>query len=96
MLMLITYDVNTQTDAGKRRLRQVAKCCQNHGIRVQCSVFECVLDSAQLKLVQHQLEGIIDPTLDSLRYYNLGNRTQHNVRHVGAKAAPDMEDILIL
>jgi len=96
MLVLITYDVNTQTDAGKRRLRQVAKCCQDYGIRVQCSVFECVLDSAQLATVRHRLEGIIDPKLDSLRFYNLGNRTARNTLHIGAKPAPDMEDALIL
>ena len=96
MLVLITYDVSTQTDAGKRRLRQVAKCCQDYGIRVQNSVFECVLDSAQLKTVQHRLESIIDPALDSLRFYNLGNRTARNVSHLGAKPAMDMEDTLIL
>ena len=96
MLVLITYDVSTLTDAGKRRLRQVAKCCQDYGVRVQCSVFECVLDAAQLKLVQHRLESIIDPATDSLRFYNLGNRTDRNVRHIGAKPAVDMEDALIL
>ena len=79
MLVLITYDVNTQPDAGKRRLRQVAKCCQDYGIRVQCSVFECVLNSAQLATVRHRLEGIIDPKLDSLRFYNLGNRDRKSV-----------------
>ena len=96
MLILITYDVNTQTDVGKRRLRQVAKCCQDYGIRVQCSVFECILDAGQLKMVQHRLEEIIDPATDSLRFYNLGNRTARNVRHVGAKPAADMEETLIL
>ena len=96
MLVLITFDVNTQTEAGRRRLRQVAKCCEDYGLRVQGSVFECVLDSAQLKLVQHRLDALIDPTCDSLRYYNLGNRTQRNVRHVGAKATPNMEEPLIL
>ena len=96
MLVLITYDVSTLTDAGKRRLRQVAKCCQDYGVRVQCSVFECVLDAAQLKTVQHKLEEIIDPKTDSLRFYNLGNRTTRNVCHVGAKPSVDMEDTLIL
>lgn len=96
MLVLITYDVNTQTDAGKRRLRQVAKCCQNYGIRVQCSVFECVLDAALLKTVEHRLMEIIDPSTDSLRFYMLGNRTARNVCHRGAKPAFDMEDTLIL
>lgn len=96
MLVLITYDVNTQTDAGKRRLRQVAKCCQDYGIRVQCSVFECVFDAAQRKTVEHRLAQIIDPSTDSLRFYSLGNRTAHNVCHLGAKPTVDMEDVLIL
>ena len=96
MLVLITYDVSTQSDAGRRRLRQVAKCCEDYGIRVQNSVFECVVDSAQLKLVRHRLESLIDPQQDSLRFYNLGNRTAAKVAHVGAKAAVDMENPLIL
>ena len=96
MLVLITYDVSTQTDAGRRRLRQVAICCEDYGIRVQNSVFECVVDSAQFKLVCHRLEGLIDPQQDSLRFFNLGNRTATKVMHVGAKASVDMEDPLIL
>lgn len=73
MLVLITYDVNTQTPEGKRRLRQVAKCCTKYGQRVQNSVFECALDPAQLKLVTHQLELLIDKETDSLRFYSLGS-----------------------
>ena len=96
MLVLITYDVSTTTDAGRRRLRQVAKCCQDYGIRVQNSVFECVLDASGLKLLQHRLEALIDPTADSLRFYTLGNRTPKNVMHIGAKCAVDMEGTLIL
>ena len=96
MLVLITYDVSTMTDAGKRRLRQVAKCCQNYGIRVQNSVFECVMDASGLKLMQHKLEGLIDPKVDSLRFYLLGNRTLRNAIHIGAKVTADMEGMLIL
>lgn len=96
MLILITYDVSTQTDAGKRRLRHVAKCCQDYGIRVQNSVFECVVDAAQLKQLQHRLQSLIDPSADSLRFYTLGNRTPKNVVHIGAKPSADMEGSLIL
>ena len=96
MLILITYDVSTQTDAGKRRLRHVAKCCQDYGLRVQNSVFECVLDAAQLALVRHRLESLIDPNADSLRFYNLGNRSAAKVTHIGAKPTADMEEPLIL
>ena len=73
MLVLITYDVNTEDAAGRRRLRKVAKECVNCGQRVQNSVFECNLDSAKLKLVKHKLEKLIDSERDSLRIYNLGN-----------------------
>ncbi len=96
MLILITYDVNTQTAEGRRRLRQVAKCCQDYGIRVQNSVFECVLDTMQLKLVRNRLEGLIDKQADSLRFYNLGNRTDNKVIHIGAKEAVNVDDVLIL
>lgn len=96
MLVLITYDVNTQTPDGKRRLRQVAKCCVQHGQRVQNSVFECSLDPAQFKLVMHQLEGLIDPKTDSLRFYTLGKRYQEKITHIGAKEAYDPEGLLML
>ena len=85
MLILITYDVNTETKEGRRRLRQVAKCCVQHGQRVQNSVFECVLDEAQYRMVQHQLEQIIDEEKDSLRFYNLGNKYHGKTEHFGAK-----------
>ncbi len=96
MLVLITYDVNTQTSQGQKRLRKVAKQCVNYGHRVQNSVFECVLDAAQLAMVRHKLEAIIDKDCDSLRFYNLGNRYQSRVEHIGAKASFDVEDVLIV
>ena len=64
MLVLITYDVNTETEAGKKRLRKVAKQCINYGQRVQNSVFECILDAAQCRKVKYLLEQIIDPQKD--------------------------------
>jgi CRISPR-associated protein Cas2 len=84
MMVLITYDVNTETPAGRKRLRQVAKQCVNYGQRVQNSVFECVLDSAKCREAQHKLEHIIDKNIDSLRFYYLGNNYKEKVEHVGA------------
>ncbi|MCF8020283.1 MAG: CRISPR-associated endonuclease Cas2 [Vallitaleaceae bacterium] len=96
MLVLITYDVNTQTGAGRRRLRKVAKQCVNYGQRVQNSVFECILDATQAREVQHILEEIIDKDLDSLRFYYLGNNYKSKVMHIGAKESFDMEGPLII
>jgi CRISPR-associated protein Cas2 len=95
MMVLITYDVNTETEAGKKRLRKVAKQCQNYGQRVQNSVFECILDPARLKQLQSNLAKSINPEKDSLRYYYLGNEWRTRVEHVGAKASLDLEGTLI-
>ncbi len=95
MMVLITYDVNTQTPAGERRLRKVAKQCQNYGQRVQNSVFECIIDPARLKLLQASLEKLIDPAKDSLRYYYLGDEWHNRVEHIGAKVSLDLEGPLI-
>lgn len=96
MLVLITYDVNTETAAGRKRLRQVAKQCLNYGQRVQHSVFECVLDWATCREVQHKLEKIIDKEKDSLRFYYLGNNYKNKVEHIGAKESFDVEGTLIV
>ena len=96
MLVLITYDVNTETAAGKKRLRRVAKECVNYGQRVQNSVFECNLDAAKCREVKARLEGIIDKDKDSLRFYNLGNNYKNKVEHIGAKASFDVTDPLIV
>ncbi len=96
MLVLITYDVNTETAAGRRRLRQVAKQCVNYGQRVQCSVFECNLDAAQYRKVQNVLVRLIDPEKDSLRFYNLGEHYQSRIEHFGAKPGYDAEGTLMV
>lgn len=96
MMVLITYDVSTETDNGKARLRKVAKQCQNYGQRVQNSVFECVLEPALLIKLKAQLDEIIDPDVDSIRYYHLGNDWQKKVEHVGAKPGVDIEGTLII
>ena len=97
MLMLVSYDVCTLNAAGRRRLRRVAKACENYGIRVQNSVFECYVDWSQWTLLRATLEKICDLGLDSLRYYNLGNAYHGKVIHVGAKPTVDPEkDTLLL
>lgn len=96
MLLLITYDVNTETSAGKKRLRRVAKQCQNFGQRVQNSVFECVVDPAMAKELKYKLEQIIDKEKDSLRFYNLGSNYKNKIEHIGAKASIDVDDTIII
>ena len=83
MLVLITYDVNTENATGKARLRKVAKQCVNYGRRVQNSVFECILDNAQSIALKATLEDIIDTEKDSLRFYYLGNKYQTKIVHNG-------------
>lgn len=96
MLVLITYDVNTETSAGKKRLRKVAKQCMNYGRRVQNSVFECILDNAQCITLKAILEEIIDESVDSLRFYYLGNKYQTKVEHIGVDRGIAADDTLIL
>lgn len=96
MLVLITYDVNTEDAAGRKRLRDVAKLCVNYGQRVQNSVFECLLDQAQYALLQSRLLAAIDPQKDSLRFYRLGNNYQSKIEHFGAKASYEPEGLLLI
>ena len=95
MMILITYDINTGTSAGERRLRKVAKACQNYGQRVQNSVFECLIDSTQLTQLKHRLTELIDVEKDSLRFYYLGDKWANRVEHVGAKPSVDLEGPLV-
>ena len=95
MMVLITYDVNTETEAGKKRLRKVAKQCENYGQRVQNSVFECLIDAGQARMLKHKLTELIDLDKDSLRFYYLGNEWRSRVEHVGAKVSLDLEGPLI-
>ena len=95
MLVLITYDVNTETAAGKSRLRRVAKQCVNYGQRVQNSVFECRMDAARCREVKAILEELIDKEKDSLRFYYLGNNYKNKVEHIGAKPGFDVTEPLI-
>ena len=96
MLVLITYDVNTETVSGKKRLRKVAKQCENYGRRVQNSVFECILDQARSVVLKQSLIDIIDENVDSLRFYYLGNKYQTKVEHVGVERGIAVDQPLIL
>ena len=96
MMVLVTYDVATDTMEGRRRLRQVARVCEDWGQRVQFSVFECDVDPAQWTALRARLVGIIDPGTDSLRFYMLGREWRRRVEHVGAKPAKDMDGPLIV
>ena len=96
MLVVITYDDNTQTPEGRKRLRKVAKQCVNYGRRVQNSVFECILDNAQCVTLKSILADIIDESVDSLRFYYLGNKYQTKVEHMGVDRGIAVDDTLIL
>jgi len=96
MLVLVTYDVSTESAEGRRRLRHVAKICEDHGQRVQNSVFECLVDMAQWTALRHRLVAKIKPEEDSLRFYFLGNKWKGRIEHVGAKPAYDPEGPLIV
>lgn len=96
MLVLITYDVNTETAAGRARLRKVAKQCVNYGRRVQNSVFECILDNAQCIMLKSILTDIIDAEVDSLRFHYLGNKYQTKIEHVGVDRGTAADQVLIM
>lgn len=95
MHILITYDVQTADKAGQKRLRHVAKACENWGQRVQNSVFECKLDPAQYSTLKAQLTELIDPATDSLRFYLLGKEWHRRVEHVGINRSHDPDGPLI-
>ena len=96
MLVLITYDVNTEDAAGRRRLRQIAKQCVNYGQRVQDSVFECLRDTAQSRSLQNTLCKIMDPERDSLRFYYLGKKYENKIEHFGCKQTYLPEETLMI
>ena len=96
MMVLVTYDVNTITPGGAKRLRRVARACRDFGQRVQLSVFEIEVEPARWTMLKARLEAIIDPAHDSLRYYHLGANWQRRIEHVGAKPAADLAGPLIV
>ncbi len=96
MFVIVSYDVATDEGKGQRRLRRVAKACQDYGQRVQYSVFECIVDPAQWTMLKERLISEIDPEKDSLRFYYLGSNWHRRVEHIGAKASIDQEGPLIV
>jgi CRISPR-associated protein Cas2 len=96
VLVLVTYDVNTETREGRKRLRKIAKVCEGRGQRVQNSVFECLIDPAQWVELRSRLIEIAKKETDSLRFYFLGSNWTKRVEHVGAKASYDPEGPLIV
>ncbi len=96
MMVVVAYDVSTESDAGKKRLRRVAKLCENVGQRVQNSVFECLVDAAQWTKFRRQLVQEAETAEDSLRFYFLGDNWQHRVEHVGAKKTYDPQGPLVI
>lgn len=96
MMVLIAYDINTETAAARKRLRHVAKACENRAQRVQNSVFECLVDPAQWVDLRSKLVELIDPATDSLRFYFLGSNWKKRIEHVGAKQAYDPQGPLII
>lgn len=96
MFVLISYDVATDEGKGQRRLRRVARACKDFGQRVQYSVFECIVDPAQLAMLKNRLISEIDKDKDSLRFYYLGSNWKHRVEHIGAKEPIDQEGPLVV
>lgn len=95
MMVLVTYDVSTESKDGQRRLRRIARACKDYGQRVQYSVFEIEVDPARWAMLRECLCEIIDPEVDSLRFYFLGSNWKRRVEHVGAKPALDFSNPLI-
>ncbi|MGN7612580.1 CRISPR-associated endonuclease Cas2 [Magnetococcales bacterium HHB-1] len=96
MDILVTYDVNTEDKAGRRRLRRVAKTCEDYGQRVQWSVFECCVNAMQLDKLTHALLENIDPETDSLRIYRLKGGRESAVQVYGKDQFIDFDDTLIV
>jgi CRISPR-associated protein Cas2 len=95
LLVLVTYDVSTVSSGGQKRLRKVSKVCQNYGLRVQNSVFECNVDATQFAALKFELADILNKNEDSLRFYQLGNNYKTKVEHIGVKESIDLESPLI-
>ena len=95
MMLVVTYDVDTSDTAGQKRLRKVAKICERYGMRVQNSVFEVILDAAQLAVLKHELEKIIDMAQDSVRFYRLGNSYENRIETMGRRPLVEAGGALI-
>lgn len=96
MLVLITYDVDTISETGQRRLRKVAKLCQDYGQRVQNSVFECRLSETQFVVLKNKLESIMNHDLDNIRFYFLGNNWNNRIELLGKNCSVNLDVELII
>ena len=96
MEVLVTYDVATDTAAGQRRLRRVAKACEGFGQRVQKSVFECILNAAEIEQLKHRLRREVNPEEDSLRIYRLREPRDRYLQVIGRQPEFDLRDPLVL
>lgn len=96
MMVLVSYDVSTISEGGARRLRRIAKVCQNYGQRVQFSVFELQVDPARWVNIRQQLCDLMNPDVDSLRFYFMGSKWQGKIEHIGAKPVLDLQGPLVL
>jgi CRISPR-associated protein Cas2 len=96
MLVLVCYDVSTESKAGRRRLRRVARVCESTGQRVQKSVFECQVDVAQFETLERRLLEEIDPEQDCLRLYRMPETRGFEAREYGAFKAVDFDGPLVL
>jgi CRISPR-associated protein Cas2 len=96
MMMLVTYDVDFSNQRGAKRLRKVAKICENYGVRVQNSVLEMLIDPAQLTELKNKLMTVIDLENDSIRFYNLGKKWESKIDTIGNDKGFNQTDTLIL
>ncbi|MBT1175181.1 CRISPR-associated endonuclease Cas2 [Bifidobacterium sp. LC6] len=96
MMVVVAYDVNTETDSGRRRLRLVSKACMKYGQRVQNSVFECSVSPSDYLQLRHELNDIIDMDSDSLRFYNLGAKYSDRIENVGKQRHLPVDDVMLI
>ena len=95
MMLVVTYDVDTSDTAGQKRLRKVAKICERYGMRVQNSVFEVLVDAAQLVTLKSELEKVLDIAQDSVRFYRLGNTYENRIETMGKRPLVEAGKALI-
>ena len=96
MFVLVTYDVNTESAAGRKRLAKIAKICMSKGQRVQNSVFECLLEPADYVKLKSDIGRIIDPVQDSVRLYYMGDNYKQHIELIGTQPINRQDDILVL
>lgn len=96
MYILVTYDVDTISEKGQKRLRQVARICRNYGQRVQNSVFECEVTEVQYCILKNELQNAMDESLDSIRFYHLNKNKTHSIESLGRITSYDVNETIIL